>query len=516
MNIVIQIQDDMLSLHKVYLKFCHDRQTMSESLQLAWTVNKVLPEFLNTSTNANEIVQSINDAIRQTRSSPLKIVLEELFMDNFHIPSDIIDIINVYEYGTVTYHYAQTFEKHIKNTIYITPIIFGYIESVLFISLFIIPSIIESTLTPLLIIYGSILLIHGILALISYHKCSKYELFIRNFKQSLHNNDKFFSQNMEKYKIDKNINVRVDGNESNINENENEEEENNNWSSNIAQVQQNDPEQFKLINALSNPSNNTFAYIAYQRWLNVKNLELSNDKFTRSRSALALSLSKYLLPSGFVFAAILFVYANDLIAEIWCGILIHICNGLGYCYFRVAEGSNPNKVLKYTLIYVLFQDIFTAIILVLVYTANEEDNAEYWLTSVAAPIFYGLAALLGLTYLIVLLKRIYKWKNGDIMDDLQIMWLINCMTSLFLGIFFAAPEWTQNNGLIYISIPIFMWMMISYYMCMQQLIERIMTGIKTEDYIAYYMANQPQIWLKNEIKWLFKPNQKLFSCLSLK
>ena len=64
---------------------------------------------------------------------------------------------------------------------------------------------------------------------------------------------------MEKYKIDENIKVTIDENQSLNNENE-EEENDNNWSSNIAQVQQNDPEQFKLINALSNPSNNTFAY----------------------------------------------------------------------------------------------------------------------------------------------------------------------------------------------------------------------------------------------------------------
>ena len=58
--------------------------SQSQSLQFAWSVNKVLPEFSNTSTNANEIVQSITDAIRQTRSSPLKIVLEELYIYDFH------------------------------------------------------------------------------------------------------------------------------------------------------------------------------------------------------------------------------------------------------------------------------------------------------------------------------------------------------------------------------------------------------------------------------------------------
>ena len=37
----------------------------------------MLSEFINTSGNAHEIVQSINDAIKQVRSWPLKIILEE-------------------------------------------------------------------------------------------------------------------------------------------------------------------------------------------------------------------------------------------------------------------------------------------------------------------------------------------------------------------------------------------------------------------------------------------------------
>ena len=101
------------------------------------------------------------------------------------------------------------------------------------------------------------------------------------------------------------------------------------------------------------------------------------------------------------------------------------------------------------------------------------------------------------------------------MDDIQIMWLMSGMTSLFIGIFFAAPEWTHHNYLFYICVPAFMWMAISFYMCMQQLIERIMTGIKTEDYIKYYMANQPQKWLEREIKFLFRPHNKLWSLVSI-
>merc|ERR1719382_1716580 len=39
---------------------------------------------------------------------------------------------------------------------------------------------------------------------------------------------------------------------------------------------------YKELLSILNPSNNSFAYVAYQRWLNVKKLELDNDSFTRS------------------------------------------------------------------------------------------------------------------------------------------------------------------------------------------------------------------------------------------
>eukprot|EP01084_Bolivina_argentea_P109042 194908_1 len=114
----------------------------------AFGLNDVLPEFIDTSLDANHIVKTINTEVKQSRSSPLKDVLDEIYGYDFNIPLDIIELINVYEYGSISYHYAKTFEYQIENTIYITPIIFGYIETILFFSLFIFPFIIQYTLTP--------------------------------------------------------------------------------------------------------------------------------------------------------------------------------------------------------------------------------------------------------------------------------------------------------------------------------------------------------------------------------
>merc|ERR1719229_1822361 len=66
--------------------------------------------------------------------------------------------------------------------------------------------------------------------------------------------------------------------------------------------------------SIMNPSNNSFAYVAYQRWLNVKKLELDNDSFTRSKSALVLNSSKYWLTSYFTLIIILmFVIPNSFV-----------------------------------------------------------------------------------------------------------------------------------------------------------------------------------------------------------
>ena len=190
------------------------------------------------------------------------------------------------------------------------------------------PFIIPSLLTPLLIIYGLILFIHGLLALLSYHKCKKYEIFIREFKQSLHSNDKFFEQHQDRYRNMYRLRNKLKNEKAEI-----------------------------LMNVLSNPSNNTFAYIGFQRYLNVKRLELENDKFTRSRAALTICISKYWLLSLVIFSVIVFDHDLGLFGGIWIILLIHLFDFFGYCYFIVAEGSDPKKVLKLTIKYMLLYKI---------------------------------------------------------------------------------------------------------------------------------------------------------------
>eukprot|EP01083_Nonionella_stella_P037240 101528_1 len=439
----------------------------------------MLPEFLDTTGDAPQIVKSINEAVKRSRSSPLQDALEELHARDFHIPLDIIDLIKIYEHGTITYHYAKQFQRHIEHTLYISPMLFGYFETFLFFSLFTFPFLIRTLLTPLLITYGFTLFIHGIFAILSYHKCAQYEIFIRQFKQSLHSNDRFYEQHKERYETFANHRADI--------------------------TTHNDPEQ--LMFALSNPSNNSFAYIAYQRWLNVKQLELQNDKFTRSRPAFCLSLSKYWLPSSLALSFIVFEYASDTIASIWVCILVHAFNALGYCYFRVAEDSNPRLVLRYTILYVVAQDIFTAGVVLLVSTSDEEDNAEFWLTDVACPIFYGLASIGGCLYLAMILRKIWMHSQHQRPVVLtQVMWLVSCTTCLFFSILFGSPSW----GVLEITAVFVIWMIISYYMMVQQLIERIMTGLKTHLYVLYYMAQEPQKWLKRELNYLFVPNKTLW------
>ena len=81
---------------------------------------------------------------------------------------------------------------------------------------------------------------------------------------------------------------------------------------NIDNSRKNENQDKKVMNHLFNPSNNTFAFIAYQKWINLKKLQLENDKmFTRCTSSLYLCLSKYFLSSLFVVYATIIINSND-------------------------------------------------------------------------------------------------------------------------------------------------------------------------------------------------------------
>ncbi len=87
------------------------------------------------------------------------------------------------------------------------------------------------------------------------------------------------------------------------------------WNETYTENQKYDSEFLSILN----PSNNSliFAYVAYQRWSNVKKLELENDSITCSKSALVLNLSEYWLTSYFTLIIILIFVTPNYILHLY-------------------------------------------------------------------------------------------------------------------------------------------------------------------------------------------------------
>ncbi len=105
------------------------------------------------------------------------------------------------------------------------------------------------------------------------------------------------------------------------------------WNETYTENQKDDSEFLSILN----PSNNSFAYVTYQRWLNVKKLELEND-------SLVLNLSKYWLTSYFTLIIILiFVIPNSVHLYFAFVLTLFI---MYYCYLRTIKNVPHPQALK--------------------------------------------------------------------------------------------------------------------------------------------------------------------------
>merc|ERR1719229_1294181 len=124
--------------------------------------------------------------------------------------------------------------------------------------------------------------------------------------------------------------------------------------------------------SIMNPSNNSFAFVAYQRWLNVKKLELENDSFTRSKSALVLNTSKYWLTSYFTLIIILiFIVPNSVYLYFAFVLTLFV---MYYCYLRTIKQLEHRAALKKVLYLFCSFVVGTVITLCIIFT-TEEPNA---------------------------------------------------------------------------------------------------------------------------------------------
>merc|ERR1712228_178367 len=311
------------------------------------------------------------------------------------------------------------------NIIYASPIILGYIETFLFISLFCLMylmhfefkynifdhpnayQMINNILLGAAMLYSVILCVHAICAIASYHQCKQYEVLIRHFKRSLYSNKHFSKYCLLKNEKERNDNLEIED-ESQTNENENmtltqpapciemydldiseSDDEygqiasNSNieisvshsddaimdrwqWNETYKEQQQND------FLSILNPSNNSFAFVAYQRWLNVKKLELENDSFTRSKSALVLNTSKYWLTSYFTLIIILiFVVPNSVYLYFAFVLTLFV---MYYCYLRTIKKLAHSQALKKVLYLFCSFVIGTIITLIIIFTTEDGQS----------------------------------------------------------------------------------------------------------------------------------------------
>ncbi len=441
---------------------------------------------------------------------PLKIsdnatVVTTQYGPNLHMPIDIIQLIIIYKTGGIVYNYSQRFEEFTNNTVYITPIIFGYIETLLFLSMCIVSKS-EHNIIILSSVYICILSIHGLCALISYHKCKKYEIIIRNFKQSLYANHSFIEYVLQ---IDSESDTIKNKNNSNMNC------EHWHWSVTV--------NKHRLLSTILNPTNNTLAYIAYQRWINVKCLEFENDYFTRSKSALYLSVSKYFLPSYYILSILLLLFTPVTVSIIWGVIFVHSLYVLLYSYFRVIENMSHSLSLRRCLMFGVFQDtMFLGSALYFVINPlplHSNDSAKYdkmEIKSKFAPfgggafgiflfVIFGVFGLFYVSILVVMICKIMKCNHHFVTtldaNGAYRFWLY-CFIICWIVMIDAQFEFVSM-----FFIPSFknLLMVIAGYMVTQQVIHRIMSGIEKYDYIKRFITHNPREWLKNELKLLFVP-----------
>eukprot|EP00484_Ammonia_sp_Unknown_P004276 CAMPEP_0197075824 /NCGR_PEP_ID=MMETSP1384-20130603/211804_1 /TAXON_ID=29189 /ORGANISM="Ammonia sp." /LENGTH=720 /DNA_ID=CAMNT_0042514673 /DNA_START=84 /DNA_END=2246 /DNA_ORIENTATION=- len=294
--------------------------------------------------------------------------------------------------------------------------------------------------------------------------------------------------------------------------------------------------------SILNPANNSFAYVAYQRWLNVKKLELENDAFTRSKSALVLNLSKYWLTSYFTLIIILiFVIPNSVYLYFAFVLTLFV---MYYCYLRTIKNLEHAQALKKVMYLFCSFVIGTIITLIIIFTtedgaaatssggsstssastgttgsnnggvsgnssgrdtASSINNAQevgadsgvtFWIFDVIFPILEGIFALLYTYITLSLVYKIVKYNNPG-----YHLWLCSVNAFGFWLLTFWIPSWKITE----VSIACTMLLLVSCYLYLQQISHRIMTGLNKEEYIQKHCAPNPKEWLKYEVKQLFVP-----------
>lgn len=461
----------------------------------AFGLNQTPKEFKMDSNDPTVIAENCDKALKKSKLEPLKAIFDATYID-LTIPVEIIYLIITYRDGTIIYQYSKQFKLHLENTTYLSPISLGYIETILFLAIIIETCLDLSLLikTVLFVLYGTVLFIHGLCAYISYYKCLNYQIFIRKLKQILHSNEKYFNWNQQQFE-------NMDNDET-----------------------INTPNSIKIDiidHHLFNPTNNTFAFIAYQKWINIKRLQLENDKMFKSSSAFYLCLSKFFLSSLFIFYGAIIINSNDCNDCIFIHFLI-ISNSfaiLSYCYYRIAEKYDINsQITLIVLLIIIFVILLIDIICLLIFVILKEQFLEIninrtrksssSLLNILTPFLYFCIASIWFLYFCGILFYIFKYNygykwilNNYICFNSQRLWLSLFVSSIFFGFCFISGIMARVKqiGIICFAISV-----LCYYFMLQQLISRIMSGMNTKNYCQEYIWNDPKQWLFSELTSLFK------------
>ena len=207
--------------------------------------------------NAKFVLSQYHRFLERTSSSCLKSGINDVFND-LDVPIAIINVISEYVQGDIIYSYKKSFENivHHNQVIYITPIILGYIETFLFFATYVLLSTwAKESVSPnsndltflllfhVLLLYGIILFIHAAGALICFYKCKQYETSIRNLKR-------YFYSDTSRTGINIANDVRDNAHVLGVNDNDNQSEQ----SEDIKKISLEDPEIDRDEQKISTPT----------------------------------------------------------------------------------------------------------------------------------------------------------------------------------------------------------------------------------------------------------------------
>ena len=139
---------------------------------------------------------------------------------------------------------------------------------------------------------------------------------------------------------------------------------------------------------------------------------------------------------------------------------------------------------------------------------NQTTKSSSYLLNILTPFIYFCIASIWFLYFGGILFNIFKYNygfkwilNNYICFNSQRLWLSLFVTSIFFGFCFISGimERVKQIGIMSFGISV-----LSYYMMIQQLISRIMSGMNTKNYCQEYIWNDPKKWILNELTFLFK------------